>query len=262
MCMEISAITERWKLREGVSEKHSACLTSRLRPEQWNGAERADGRAEGTDWHQAREKSPWDRTNRDAMTRDYITTCSGQTDKSSLLVLWILPATGDNDIKYKLVFKLFKSGNCTWFACPTEELYVSKFWAVGFFFFFLLFFEHWVFRCNVCEARHNSWRWGDMGLILELCEFHVVFWEKLTSFYYGIQVIMKNGKTIGQKDLGSQTLGLSCTSCVNVGKWLNFSDPCKKWGQSNFYNRIRAQWSKCMIPEEIRLLWITCESFL
>lgn len=199
MCMEISAITERWKLREGVSEKHSACLTSRLRPEQWNGAERADGRAEGTDWHQAREKSPWDRTNRDAMTRDYITTCSGQTDKSSLLVLWILPATGDNDIKYKLVFKLFKSGNCTWFACPTEELYVSKFWAVGFFFFFLLFFEHWVFRCNVCEARHNSWRWGDMGLILELREFHVVFWEKLTSFYYGIQVIMKNGKTIDKK---------------------------------------------------------------
>lgn len=50
----------------------------------------------------------------------------------------------------------------------------------------------------------------------------------LTSFYYGIQVIMKNDKTTGQKDLGGQTLSLSCTSCVNVGKSLNFSDPLKK----------------------------------
>lgn len=85
------------------------------------------------------EKSPLGQ-NRDAMTRDYITTCSGQNEKSSLLAVWILPATGDNDIKYKLVFKLFKSGNCTWFACPTEEL-LSKFWAVGFF-LLLLLFEH------------------------------------------------------------------------------------------------------------------------
>lgn len=102
-----------------------------------------DWQAKGTNWHQAREKSPWDRTNRNAMTRDYITTCSGQNEKSSLLAVWILPATGDNDIKYKLVFKLFKSGNCTWFACPTEELYVSKFWAVSFFLLLLLLlFEH------------------------------------------------------------------------------------------------------------------------
>ena len=64
---------------------------------------------------------------------------------------------------------------------------------------------------------------------------------------------MKN-KTTGQRDLGGQTLSLSCTSCVNVEKSLNFSDPCKKLGQSNFCNRITAQWSKCIIPEEMRLL--------
>lgn len=68
-----------------------------------------DWQAKGTNWHQAREKSPWDRTNRDAMTRDYITTCSGQNEKSSLLAVWILPATGDNDIKYKLVFINYSS---------------------------------------------------------------------------------------------------------------------------------------------------------
>lgn len=93
-----------------------------------------------------------------------------------------------------------------------------------------------------------------MGLILELPGFHVRQRNCLTCFYYGIQVIMKNDKTTGQKDLGGQTLSLSCTSCVNVGKSLNFSDPLKKLGQSNFYNRIMAQCSKCMIPEEMRLL--------
>lgn len=50
-------IMERWTLREGFSENHSACLTSRLRPEQWNSAEWTDCQAKGTNWHQGREES-------------------------------------------------------------------------------------------------------------------------------------------------------------------------------------------------------------
>lgn len=50
----------------------------------------------------------------------------------------------------------------------------------------------------------------------------------LTSFYLGILVILKNDENTGQKDLGVQIPSLSSSSCVNVGKSLNFSDPRRK----------------------------------
>lgn len=82
----------------------------------------------------------------------------------------------------------------------------------------------------MCEARQRKeleirrhWPYpGEAGIPCGFKRNH------MTSFYLGIQVILKNDQNIQPKDLEVQILSLSSTSCVHVGKSLNFSGPCEK----------------------------------
>lgn len=159
------------------SENHSACLTSCLRPEQWNGAQsELTGKQKGTNWHQGRRVPGTEQGCDDQRLHYHLL---GAEWKILLACGLDLPATGDNDIKYKLVFKLFKSGNCTWFACPTEELWVNS--------------ELLAFSCcccclsikfsdAMCAKQDTTVGDEETWALSWNCVNSSSFWEKLTSF--------------------------------------------------------------------------------